>query len=294
MGSHKLVEIVFYVSLIVVIFLAITFTILFVLYSIYKKKNIRNGHEDQKILEGLKKDYELDKDAISSTEDGRNPYIKLSSCLDRTNRKKRRSGVFGKVISTIVIFFVLVFDGFIIFYANRTNKTPFFFGNTSFLVVQTGSMEKAYDGNAYLKNNNLTNQIEQFSLIGIEKVDAKDVKLYDILAFKNSEGDIIVHRVVTIKNTDGDYIFTLRGDANSASNTWETSVSSKDILGKYNGFNNYGLGIALTYFKSNTGIIAVISAAVFLIAYEASEDLIDREYGVRKVLVANNYDPVKE
>lgn len=45
-------------------------------------------------------------------------------------------------------------------------------------------METANSNNVYIKEHNLTNQIEQFAMIGIDKVDEKDIQLYDVIALK--------------------------------------------------------------------------------------------------------------
>lgn len=296
MGSHKLAEIVFYVSLIVVIALAITFTILFVLYSIYKRKNIKNSHEDETILNELKKKSHIEDKQISSNENiqtsDNNEKLSLVSYVKKYEKKSRFFGFIGNTISYILFICVCVLGVFILSF--KVGGDTFFFGNTTYLVIKTGSMEKAYSGNTYLKDNNLNNQITQYSLIGIDKVEAKDVKLYDILAFTNTDGDTIVHRVINITNENNEYRFTFRGDANTASNVYETSVKEANIIGRYNGFQNYGLGVATTYFKSSAGILALISATVFLVAFEISEDLIDKEYKTRKLIVAEQYDNSRE
>ncbi len=157
----------------------------------------------------------------------------------------------------------------------------------------TGSMEEAYEGNTYLKDKGLENQITQYSMIGVEKVNPEEVALYDVLAFKNTKGETIVHRLIRIDSTEDGYRYTFRGDANSGSASYETALKFDSILGRYNGFQNYGLGVAITYFKSTAGIIALSSTAVFLVAYEVSEELIDKEYKERNQIVAEAYDSGK-
>lgn len=295
MGSHKLVELVFYVSLIVIILLAVTFTVLYILYTIYKRKHIRYGHEDDKILLDLKKKYKkeyetryhiLTKDLNVETDI---PNYRLEECLKNTKRKSKSSWLANKIFSIILFVVIIVLGGFIISY--KVNHDAFFFGDTTYLVIQTNSMETINNNNTYLKENNLNNQIIQYSMIGIEKVETKNIKQYDILAFKNSDGDIIVHRVINItKNEGNQLVFTLRGDANLGSNTYEVAVKEEAIIGKYNGYQNYVLGVATTYFKSSAGIVALASGAIFLLSFEISEDQIDKEYEKRKLIVAQNYD----
>ncbi len=283
MGSHKLIQVVFFVSLIVVIILAITFALLFFLYSLYKRKHIKYGHEDENILKELKKKYHI-KDDDKET--------KIVDCINKEEKKSNILWYVEKITSGILLVLLMLVIGFLFTY--QVNNNVFFVGNSGCLVIQTGSMEEVYEGNVYIKDNNLTNQIEQFSMIGVDKVNAKDIALYDVVAFKNTNGDIIVHRVVNITNNNGQYLFTLKGDANTASNVWETAVKESQIIGRYNGFQNYGLGLATTYLKSNSGVLALISATIFIITFEGSEEYIDREYKQRRLYVAKQYDEGKE
>lgn len=282
-GLHKLVEIVFYISLIIVILLAITFTILFTLYSIYKRKNIKNGHEDESILKDLKRRYHLKDDSSNN--------VSLVECIKKGDKKRKIFNTIGNAISYFAFIGVLVLGVFILSY--KVEGDNFYFGNTTYLVIQTGSMEKAYEGNTYIKENNLNNQITQFSMIGVDKVEAKDIKLYDVIAFTNTSGDTIVHRVIRISNENNEYSFTFRGDANSISSASEINIKYDKIIGRYNGFQNYGLGITTTYFKSSSGILALVSATVFLICFDISEALIDKEYKNRQKYLANKYDENK-
>lgn len=342
MGSHKLVELVFYVSLIVVIALTATFIMLFSLYAIYKRKNITNGHEDDEILSDLKKKYkieELNKDKKSSLEspsgdsyviesnsnsltDSKNQTevsfniddvstsetyckevvdndtkevneekinkIKLVDLIKKQEKKNKIFKTIGNVLSKVL--FVVLASIIVVALAYKGNGNQFFIGNTSYLVIQTSSMESVNEVNTYIKDNKLDNQIIQFSMIGVDKVDENDIKLYDILAFTNSDGDTIVHRVTRINSINGEITYTLRGDANNASNSYELSVKYSQIVGRYNGYQNYGLGVATTYFKSTAGIVAIVSALVFLILFEISETLIDEDYEARRLIVAKKYD----
>lgn len=279
MASHKLLQVVFYVSLIVIVILAISFSLLFFLYSLYKRKHISYGHEDEKILMDLKKKYHIKED---------DKETKIVSCIKNEEKKTNILWYIEKVVSGVLLVLLMSVIGFL--FAYQVNNNIFFFGDTGFLVIQTGSMEKPYEGNAYIKEHNLTNQIEQFSMIGITKVSPSDIKLYDVVCFKNVNNDVIVHRVVNITYSNNEYIFTLKGDANTASNVWETNVKESDIIGRYNGFNNYGLGVLTTYLKSSSGVLALVSATIFIISFEGSEEYIEREYKLRRMTLAKEYD----
>lgn len=309
-GSYRLIQIAFYVSLFVIIGLAITFSALFTLYALYKKRHIRNSHEDEKLLSDLKKKYrkELQLEPSSNEGDSKNSSkrkseqtLDLYSCLEDSGKKvsmvslikadeektRRRKRV-GEVFSYIVYGVFFIFLGTVISF--KINGDTFFFGDVSYLVIQTGSMETANSKNEYLSKNGLDNQIPQFSLIGIEKVNEEDIKLYDVLAYKNSSNETIVHRLININEKDGTTYYTFRGDSNSVSDISETALTFDKIEGRYNGFNSFGLGVTVTYLKSSAGIVAVTSACFFLFCFNSSEDSIDKEYGQRILEVAKKYD----
>ncbi len=311
-GSNKLIQIAFYVSLFVIIGLAITFTVLFALYALYKRKHIRNSHEDEKLLADLKKKYrrELEGDPLYQLEQGEEGKpskrkekepLDLYSCLEdnggkvslvslikRDEEKARRRKRVGEVFSYCLYGVFFIFFGVVI--AFKINGDSFYFGNVSYLVIQTGSMETANSKNEYLAKNGLDNQIPQFSLIGIEQINQEDIKLYDVLAYKNSANQIIVHRLININVKDGVTYYTFRGDSNSISDISETALTFDKIQGRYNGFNNFGLGVAVTYFKSSAGLVAIASASFFLFSFDISEDSIDKEYRERILEVAKKYD----
>lgn len=323
-GSNKLIEIAFYVSLFVIIGLAITFSILFTLYALYKKKHIRFGHEDDKLLSILKKKYrkelkenedissynaEIREKAgkgyqLHSTVGNVTTYVyddkeheeleknKLVTLIRKDEEKSKKRGRITKIFSIFLYAIVFAFIGFIAFY--KLNNETFYFGNTTYMVIQTASMETVNSKNDYITKNNLTNQITQFSMIGLEKVEDKDVKLYDVLAFKNANNEAIVHRVVNININNNTYYFTFRGDANSGTDISETGIASDKVIGRYNGFQNYGLGVATTYFKSSAGIVAIASAFAFLCTFDYSENMIDKEYKKRFLYIANEYDKEEE
>lgn len=311
-GSNKLIQIAFYVSLFVIIGLAITFTVLFALYALYKRKHIRNSHEDEKLLADLKKKYrrELEGDPLYQLEQGeegkpskrkKEEPLDLYSCLEdnggkvslvslikRDEEKARRRKRVGEVFSYCLYGVFFIFFGVVI--AFKINGDSFYFGNVSYLVIQTGSMETANSKNEYLSKNGLDNQIPQFSLIGIEQINQEDIKLYDVLAYKNSSNQIIVHRLININVKDGVTYYTFRGDSNSISDISETALTFDKIQGRYNGFNNFGLGVAVTYFKSSAGLVAIASASFFFFSFDISEDSIDKEYRERILEVAKKYD----
>ena len=242
MNGQKQNSLALYVSIIVIIGLAIAFTIIFILYSIYKSKRISCGNED----ENLKLD--IDK-KISSLEE---KASKKGKKIDKTNIKSilLEKKVSDKVVEILIYLFSFVIFGVLIVTFSfaltfKLNNQNLYIFDTTYLAIRTGSMETVNESNTYIQENNLTNQIETYSLIGIEKVDSdEEIELYDILAYKY-KGKTYVHRVIKIFTDEetGTTCYTLRGDANSTSLSFETKITLDDIVGKYSGFQNCGLGV---------------------------------------------------
>lgn len=279
-GQEKQYSLALYVSIIVIIGLAIVFIIIFILYSIKKSKHISCGNED----ENLKLD--IDK-KISSLEE---KAAKKGEKIDKANIKSilLEKKVSDKVVEILIYLFSFVIFGVLIVTFSfalsfKLNNQNFYIFDTTYLAIRTGSMETVNESNTYIQENNLTNQIETYSLIGIDKVSSdEEIELYDILAYKY-KGKTYVHRVIKIFTDEetGTTCYTLRGDANSTSLSFETKITLDDIVGKYNGYQNYGLGVAFFYLQSNIGIVAIVSAMLFVIAFDFSEGKIEKAYDKR-------------
>lgn len=247
-------------------------------YELYLQEVIKN-------YEVIKEKKQLEDVVEDTVVKGR---ITVSEAIRRKEKRKNKAkSVFNYFA---LVFYFLLFVIFGISLAFKVNDQTLFIGNTSYITILTGSMEQVYDGNTYIKDNNLTNQIEQYSLIGIDKVSEDDIKLYDVIAYKHDD-TIYVHRVIKIlENAEGVKMFTLRGDANSDSLTFELGVRYENIVGKYNGFSNYGLGVTLIYLQSNIGVIALLSGFLFLIMFDFSEEGIENSYDDREIYIAKEVD----
>ena len=320
-GQEKLGSIAFVVSICVIIGFAIVFSILFALYGYYKIKNIKNGHENivietslkrryRKILNNPKTEviddnlyYELQGQTKESKTylrvddtDNLEENVKEStintiydSIIDDKRRNKKFQIIYNIFFGILYAVLVVIF-GFALGF--RLGGEQLFFGNTTLMTIQTGSMETINNENKHIFENNLTDQIEQFSLIGIDKVAQEDIELYDILAYQSESGDIIVHRVTRIYTSSDTNItyYTLKGDANTSSSAEELTLTYDKVIGRYNGFQNYGLGVTLTYLQSNIGLVAIAAAAIFLITYNVTESLIDKAYDNQTLIISKKID----
>ena len=66
----------------------------------------------------------------------------------------------------------------------------------------------------------------------IEKINAKEVKIGDILVFKVGSG-IVTHRVVEISQEDGKMVFRTKGDNNKTEDTFDIDDSDVKGIVKY-------------------------------------------------------------
>lgn len=222
------------------------------------------------------------------------PTTVLEAILEARKKSKKWS-----IISNIffAIFYILILILLGVSISFRVSNQQLYFGDTTLVAIYTGSMETANTtDNKYLEENDLLgqeNRITQYSLIGLDKVlNESDMKLYDIYGFKNSEGTLIVHRLIRIytNQENGVTYYTFRGDANSASLSYELVVTFDQVVGVYNGFQNYGLGVSIIYLQSNIGLIAIIAAFTFLAVYQSTEHFIDEAYDKRTQEIAKQID----
>ena len=140
------------------------------------------------------------------------------------------------------------------------------------VVIATGSMSYKNEENEYLFENKLDNQIQVNDLIFLDKVDTLDeIKLYDIICYRNDEDQRIVHRVVEIND---DYLIT-RGDANNVSDDIEITLDR--IVGKYNGGEIPGIGAFTFFISSDYGISTISIILVLSIVYFVIKSSIEKE-----------------
>ena len=159
----------FVVTLVSVAALAIVFTILFVNSYKMSKEEIEQGRRDIEFI-----DKEID--------------IERKARADKINGALVAGKTFGIVVS------VVVFAFFIFSVINRINGNKIVIGNTTHIVIETGSMSAKNDVNDYLITYNLNNQFGANSIIEVEKVEEENLYVYDVVAFKNDVGQTEIGR----------------------------------------------------------------------------------------------------
>lgn len=270
MGLSTLVLIVSAISLVC---FAIVYICIFSFYYFNRKKCIENKLEDNEVIKILDKDVEkYDK-----------KKNKKLSFIDIYYKRKKRKKVGNIISNSIVGIFLVALIGFFVWATvMKSNDQTTYFGDKTYLVVQTSSMASINDSNKYLKDGSIDSKdrmntrISQYAFIGIDKFKSEDqIKVYDIVAFRMDD-KIIVHRVYSIgEEKDGHKLFTFRGDANPASMSGEINVTSDRIVGVFDGYQNQVLGSIVIYIQSGTGLISVFAIAIVLMVYIFYYDRID-------------------
>ena len=206
----------------------------------------------------------------------------------KTSKKNKTLKIIGKVVSYLVFAIVIVIFGFTLYSRFSGNVMPF--GNTSLVVIASGSMSEKNEENTYLSS--LNNQFNTYDIIEITKYDSQnDISLYDIVAFKNDEGVTIVHRIIDIEEVNGEEVYITRGDANSVSDNgsqYDDYLHYENIIGYYNGTRIQSLGIFVVFLQSNAGIITIVAIAYCLIMFDYYSNKYDEAVKNRTDLLVNS------
>lgn len=154
-----------------------------------------------------------------------------------------------KVILNIVFYLLLaimIYISFIVINASRKGEQPEVFG-CKFYVVLTGSMQP---------------DIKPGDLIIIKSIDPGDVKVGDVITFKNNNIDsVTTHRVKNIVNDNDNLKFVTQGDANNIED--KEPVKSELVQGKLMK-TIPKVGKTVDYMKKNLLAIIVAIITVFI------------------------------
>lgn len=292
----KLENISTVVSIVIILLLAITFGILFYLYYHYYSKCIANKIEDEylkkEVVQENKKYFNqyqpIVNDSTLSIDEKKEKVVPLKQHINEKKKVRNRIKI---VANTFLVVFYLCFVSTMIFAIHvKSSGELFSFFDKSCLIVQTGSMAEKNEKNTYLTENNLDNQIATYSLITIEKVEQKEINLYDIVAFKDNNNRIIVHRIVSITEENGQINYMTRGDANIGSASYELNLTYDDIIGKYNGYQSFALGIIIFYFQSSIGIITLAFGLCLVAFYDVLDIFLGKKINTEKERIYQEID----
>lgn len=122
------------------------------------------------------------------------------------------------------------------------------------LIVLTGSMEP---------------EINDGDMIIVKQINGNDVKLNDVIAFYDPDGNgqsILTHRVIEIINDEDGLSFRTKGDANNTDD--RLPVKSDKLVGIYK-TRIKGAGNIAMFMQTTTGlIVCVLLPLVLLVGYD--------------------------
>lgn len=235
----------------------------------YNIENVKRGSVDIDLIENAKKIKEA-----------------------KTNKNKIVFNILGKVISYTVFALIIVIFSISLYSRFSGNAIPF--GNSSLIVIASGSMSEKNEDNTYLSN--IDNQFNTYDIIGISRYENQnDIELYDVVAFKNEEGTTIVHRIIEILDDNGEEVYITRGDSNNTSDNgvqYEDYLKYENIIGYYNGTRIQSIGIFIVFLQSNAGIITIVAIAYCLFMFDYYSNSYEKAVEERTNLLINtlNYD----
>lgn len=144
------------------------------------------------------------------------------------------------IIASIILIPILIMN-LTIMYQAKTNEdvVPSVFGYKPFIVL-SGSMET---------------EIHVGDLIFTKEVNPENLKLEDVIAFRDAEGTVTTHRIIDIVEKENVTYFVTKGDNNESQD--KNLVEFKDVEGLYIG-RIPGVGSLLNSLSQPTTIIIVI------------------------------------
>lgn len=152
-------------------------------------------------------------------------------------------GKLKKIVSIIVLILllpVLIVNSVILINSyTKPDEIPSFMGWKPFIVL-SGSMET---------------EIKTGDIVVVKEVPIEDVKLNDVIAFKE-DGIVITHRIVEIKEDNGVKKYITKGDNNNVKDSG--FVLKEQIEGVYQ-FRIEGLGNLAMFIQTPIGMLVCLS-----------------------------------
>lgn len=212
---------------------------------------------------------------IEKIKEGKDDIELLDNVIleEKEKRSKVKKGIkiTLKVFSWIILGGLLV--GFGISLYSRVSGNIMVFNDSTNIVIASGSMSEKNPANDYLTINNLENQFDTYDVIGLTKYKTQeDIKLYDVIAYKNDKDITIVHRVIEIITlSNGEIRYNTRGDSNNVSDKdsqYQGYLDYEKIIGYYNGQRVKGAGIFIIFLQSNSGIVTMLAIVYSLFMFD--------------------------
>ena len=158
--------------------------------------------------------------------------------------------VVGIVLCVILIPILILNVTLIIKSYTNSDEVPKI-GGYAPLIVLTGSMEP---------------NIKSGDLIFVKQIDGSEVKVDDVIAFFDPDGNgssILTHRVKEIYEENGKLYFRTKGDANNAMD--RTAVSEDKLVGIYRDVRLAGMGNVAMFMQTTAGLIVCVFVPLVLL-----------------------------
>ncbi|KON89969.1 hypothetical protein AF332_26195 [Sporosarcina globispora] len=128
---------------------------------------------------------------------------------------KKRSTKWLLNIILSIFFLLIVYIGITVFQTSKNpGSLPSFFGFTPLTVL----------------SNSMQPHLQSGDLVFIKKAEFEDIKVNDVITFKESDTKFITHRVIDVKEQDGQAGLVTKGDNN---NVEDSMIVTKDhFVGK--------------------------------------------------------------
>lgn len=195
---------------------------------------------------------------------------------DRQKHVQKRRKVIS-LIRTVAFYFIIItiIPIFAFSILNKIMGDKISIGGNTVMVVATGSMGYKNEANGYLFTYDLNNQFQQYDIIVLEKIEKKDIRLYDVIAYRNDRQMNIIHRIIDIEYGSKTKYVT-RGDIYDESKTDTYKPVFDDVIGRYTGKKIQGIGIFVLFLQSYAGIITVISLVYCLLMIDKTAEKINK------------------
>lgn len=164
------------------------------------------------------------------------------------------------IIITILAIILLINISIIVQTKLKPNLVPNIFGFKPFIVL-SGSMES---------------KINVGDLVFVKEINPNELKVGDIIAFRDSEDIVTTHRIVEIETKDNELCFVTKGDANNAND--DGIVYSNMVEGKYQ-TKIAKLGNAILFIQEPVGFVVMLMSIfiVCLLVYSYQSKKISKE-----------------
>lgn len=270
------------VGFFVVVFVAVAFITLAILYFTAQKRIISGGLEDEKIYHEVKAELKRIRKHHKTVQSA-SVYIE--------QQEKRAKGLqnfaiafrYGIVLG--IVLFIFISNMYVV------DSNHVWLGDYTMITIQTESMETVHENNrSFLEECGKAgeeNRISRCSFLVISKKQKHidGLQVGDVVAFtmKNSDGETVtvVHRLIEIDYAaDGTILYSMRGDANESTMAGEFRLPQERIVGvcesaDFSGCKSLALGYLINYLQSPLGIFALVVGLMVMFATLIMADNID-------------------